>query len=177
MAQDCPITFDPVIGEEILPATGKLLGMLLLFLSMMVAGATIAIYWSFEIEMFSWKVPSTKEGIIGLAAIPIAASLSLAIIAYLDSAKKLVIGADCLQLHSKGRVAVHIPYANVVETFAFENNLSADVVGFKLRQDAAMLVPGTKDGYEIQVGLFRTSLHQLHDLLNQRLMEYRTRAR
>ncbi|HEV3237530.1 MAG TPA: hypothetical protein VGZ25_11110 [Gemmataceae bacterium] len=179
MAQDRLETIDPVVGEEIRPALGKLLGMLLFCLAMMIGGALIAYSWWFEVELFAGRAFSTKAGIFGLLAIPIGALLALVALALLASAKKLVIGADCVQLHSKGKVAVHIPYANVAETYASGTG-GAGVVGMRLRdrQDGATFVPSwTKDRYEVQVMSYRKPLQEIHQLLKQQLTEYRARAR
>jgi hypothetical protein len=105
--------------------------------------------------------------------------LALVALALLASAKKLVIGADCVQLHSKGKVAVHIPYANITETYATGSD-GAGVVGLVLRDrlDGATFVPSwTKDRYEVQVMAYRKPLQEIHQLVNQRLTEYRARAR
>jgi hypothetical protein len=179
MAQDRLETFDPVVGDEIRPALGKLMGMLLFCLVMMVVGAVIAYSWWFEVELFAGKTVSTKAGIVGLLVIPLGALLALVALALLASAKKLVIGSDCVQLHSKGKVAVHIPYANVADIYATGSD-GAGVVGLMLRDrlDGATLVPSrTKDRYEVQVMAYRKPLQEIHQLLKQRLTEYRARAR
>jgi len=177
MAQDRLETVAPAIGEEIRPALGKLLGMLLFCIAMMVVGAVIAFFWWFEVELIAGKRISATAGIFGLLAIPLGAFLGLVTCALLASAKKLVIGADCVQLHSKRKVAVHIPYANVTETYATGSD---GVVGLVLRDrlDGSTLVPSwTKDRYEVQVMAYRKPLQEIHQLVNQRLTEFRARAR
>jgi hypothetical protein len=178
MAQDRLETIDPVIGEEIRPALGKLVGMLLFCIAMIVVGAVMAYSWWFEVELFPGKVFSAKAGIVGLLAIPLGALLALVPLALLASAKKLVIGPDCVQLHSKGKVAVHIPYANVADVYATGSD-GAGVVGLMLRDrlDGATLVPSwTKDRYEVQVMAYRKPLQGIHQMVKQRLTEYKARA-
>src|SRR5690349_764033 len=105
--------FAPAGGEEFNPARGKLWAMLLVFALMVPAGALAAFAWWYEAELVDGRVLTAKAGIAGLLAVPLGILLALVAAALLASAKRLVIGEDCLQLLSRGRVVVHIPYRNV----------------------------------------------------------------
>ena len=132
----------PVTGNEFRPALGKLWTMLLVF-ALMVPVGVIAVYcWWYEVELPRGKVLTAKAGIVGLLAVPVGALLALVMAALLAGAKRLVIGDNCVQLLSRGRVVVHIPYQNVAETYASGEG-SAGVVGLRLRDrnDPATLVP------------------------------------
>jgi hypothetical protein len=179
MSRDRPEEFTPVSGEVLKPALGKLWTMLLVFLLMIPAGALAAIFWWYQIELPGGKVLSAKAGIVGLIAIPVAFLLILIMMALLASAKQLVIGEKCIQLLSRGRVVVHIPYQNVAETYATGGD-GAGVIGLKLRDrdDPAMLVPfWTKDRYEIQVLIYGKPLAYIHKAVNERLAAFRAGER
>jgi hypothetical protein len=175
MAADHLEKFTPVSGEEFRPALVKLWAMLLVFLLMVPGGALAAFLWWYQIELPGGKVLSAKAGIVGLLAVPLAVFLSLVGVALLASAKRLVIGEHCLQLLSRQRVVVHIPYQNVAETYA-RGEAGAGVVGLKLRNraDAATLVPSwIKNRYEIQVLTYGKPLDSIHQALVRRLAVFR----
>ena len=175
MAADRLEEFAPVSGEEFRPALGKLLTMLLVFLLMVPVGALAAILWWYQVELPGGKVLTAKAGIVGLLAVPLALFLSLVMVALLASAKRLVIGENSVQLLSRQRVVVHIPYQNVAETYA-KGEAAAGVVGLRLRNraDPATLVPSwTKDRYEIQVLTYGKPLDSIHQALIQRLTAFR----
>ena len=175
MAQDRLEDFPPASGEEFRPARGKLVAMLLVFALMVPVGIAVVYLWWFEVPLAGGKVLSTKAGIVGLLAIPVGAFLAFVSAALLASAKRLVIGDDCVQMLSRGRVVVHIPFANVAETSASGEG-SAGVVGLKLRDrnDPATLVPfWTKDRYEIQVLIYGKPLADVHRAVNERLAAFR----
>src|SRR5262245_42973672 len=110
MDQDRAEHFVEVTGEEIRPSLGKLWGMLVLFLLMIPFSAWGAYCWWTETEVLGGIVLSAKAGIAGLLGVPIGVFLALVMVALIASAKRLVIGDDCVQLLSGRRVAVHIPY-------------------------------------------------------------------
>jgi hypothetical protein len=175
MTRDRLEAFAPVTGAEFRPALGKLWGMLLVFGLMIPGGAVAAYCWWNEVELPGGVRLTAKAGIVGLIAIPLAALLTLVMAALLASAKRLVIGANCVQLLSRGRVVVHIPYQNVAETYATSEG-GAGVVGLKLsdRDDPATLVPSwTKDRYEIQVLVYGQPLEAIHRTLKIRLAQFR----
>jgi hypothetical protein len=175
MAADRLEEFTPVIGEEFRPALGKLWTMLLVFLLMVPGGAFAAFLWWYEVELPGGKVLSVKAGIVGLLAVPLGIFLSLVMVALLVSAKRLVIGEKSVQLLSRQRVVVHIPYPNVAETYA-KGEAGAGVVGLRLRNraDSATLVPSwTQDRYEIQVLTYGKSLDSIHQTLLRRLAAFR----
>jgi hypothetical protein len=150
--------------------------MLLVFALMVPAGALAAYCWWFGIEFLGGRVLTAKAGIAGLVAVPLGAFLVLVAAALLASAKDLVIGADCVQMLSRGRVVVHIPYRNVSETYVSGEG-AAGVVGLRLRDrdDPAMLVPSwTKDRYEIQVLTYGKPLEHVQRALNERLAAFRS---
>src|SRR5260370_42436289 len=92
-------------------------------------------------------------------------------VALLSLAKQLIIGDDCVQLVSRKGVAVHIPFQNVLETYATGSD-GAGGVGFVLRdrQEPATLVPfWTKDRYEIQVLVYPKPLQPMHPTTNERV--------
>jgi hypothetical protein len=168
--------FAPVTGEEFKPALGKLWTMMLVFALMVPIGGLATYAWWFQVELPGGKVLSTKAGIVGLIAMPVGVLLFLIALAFLASAKRLVIGASCVQLLSKGHVVVHIPYENIAETYATGEG-TAGVVGVKLRdrKDPGTLVPSwTKDRYEIQTLIYGKPVAQLQQVLNARLAEFRT---
>jgi hypothetical protein len=176
MMRDRLTAFAPVKGEEFRPALGKLWTMLLVFALMVPAGAFAAYSWWNEVVLPGGMVLTAKAGIVGLLGVPLGLLLSLVMAALLASAKRLVIGADCVQLLSRGRVVVHIPYRNVAETYA-TGEAGAGVVGLRLRDrdDPATLVPSwTKDRYEIQVLVYGGRLESIHRALRKRLAEYRS---
>ncbi len=175
MTQDHVEEHSPAPGEEFRPALGKLWMMMLVFAVMVPIGGLVVYAWWFQVELPGGKVLSTKAGIVGLIAMPVGAFLSLIAMAFLASAKHLVIGANCIQLLSKGRVVIHIPYQNIAETYATGQG-TAGAVGLKLhdRNDPATLVPSwTKDRYEIQSLTYGTPVTHLHQVLNARLAEFR----
>ena len=179
MSRDRPEEFTRVSGEVLKPALGKLWTMLLVFLLMIPVGALAAICWWFQVELPGGRVLSAKAGIVGLIVMPVAFLLVLVMMALLASAKQLVIGENCIQLLSRGRVVVHLPYQNVAETYA-SGEAGAGVVGLKLRDrdDPATLVPfWTKDGYEIQVLIYGKPLAYIHKAVNDRLAAFRAGAR
>jgi hypothetical protein len=179
MTQDRIAEFAPATGVEFKPALGKLWGMLLVFALMVPAGAVAAYCWWYEVELIAGKVLSAKAGIVGLLTVPLALLFVLMAAAFLASAKRLVIGDKCVQLLSKGRVAVHIPYENVAEAYA-RGEGTAGVVGLKLRDrnDPATLVPSwTKDRYEIQVLTYGKPLQHVHQALTERLAAFRSSGR
>jgi hypothetical protein len=109
---------------------------------------------------------------------PIGVFLALVMVALLAMAKRLVIGENCVQLLSKGRVAVHIPYKNV-EAVTADGEGAAGVVALKLRdgQDPATLVPSwAKDRYEIQVLVYGKQLEEVHQAVKQRFEAFRRRG-
>jgi hypothetical protein len=179
MSQDRSEEFAPVSGVEFKPAVGKLWGMLLLFALMVPVGALAAYCWWYEVELIAGKVLSAKAGIVGLLTVPLGLLFMLMAAAFLASAKRLVIGDKCVQLLSKGRVAVHIPYENVAEAYA-RGEGAAGVLGLKLsdRNDPATLVPfWTKDRYEIQVLTYGKPLQHVHQVLAERLAAFRSGVR
>jgi hypothetical protein len=174
MTRDRVEEFTQASGEEFSPARGKLWAMLVVFALMVPAGGLAALSWWFEIQLPRGKVLSAKAGSIGLLAMPLGALLALVAVALLASAKRLVIGENCVQLLSRGRVVVHIPYQNVAETYA-TGEAGAGVVGLKLRdrEDPATLVPlWTKDRYEIQVLAYGKPLESVHRVLTERLAAF-----
>jgi hypothetical protein len=165
----------PVAGDEFAPALGKLWGMLLVFLLMIPAGAIAALCWWLGVELPGGRVLSDKAGIAGLIAIPLGGFLALVIAAFLLSAKRLVLAEHCVQMQSRGRVAVHIPYANIAHTSA-SGEAGAGVIALRLRdrQDPETLVPTwTKDQYEIQVLVYREPMDAIFKRLNERLAAFR----
>ena len=175
MTRDHVEGFVPITGEEFRPALGKLWVMLLAFALMVPLGVLAAYFWWYQVELPGGKVLTAKAGIVGLLAVPVGALLALVMAALLAAAKRLVIGEDCIQLLSRGRVVVHIPYQNVAETYASGEG-SAGVVGLRLRDrnDPATLVPSwTKDRYEIQVLVYGKPLEYVHLALNRRLARFR----
>ena len=175
MAGDRPEEFAPVTGEEFRPALGKLWTMLLVFLLMAPAGALAAFLWWYQVELPGGKVLSSKAGIVGLLGVPLAIFLSLVMLALLASAKRLVIGENSVQLLTRERVVVHIPYQNVAETYA-RGEAGAGVVGLRLRDraDPATLVPSwTRDRYEIQVLTYGKPLDSIHQALLRRMAAFR----
>lgn len=174
MTQDRLEEFASVTGEEFRPARGKLWTMLVVFALMVPAGGLAAFAWWDQVELPGGKVLSAKAGIAGLIAMPVGVLLALVMLALLASAKTLVIGANCVQLLSRGRVVVHIPYANVAETYATGED-AAGVVGMKLRDrnDPATLVPSwTRDRYEIQVLIYGKPLTHMHQVLKAHLAAF-----
>jgi hypothetical protein len=122
---------------------------------------------------------TAKAGIVSLIGVPLGTFLSLVMAALLASAKRLVIGDDCVQLVSRGRVVVHIPYRNVVEAYS-SGEAGAGVVGLRLRDraDPATLVPfWTKDSYEIQVMVYGQPLETIHRALDERIAAFRAGER
>jgi hypothetical protein len=179
MAQDRPHEFSQADGEILRPALGKLWGMLIVFLLMIPAAALMAYCWWFQVELPGGKTLSNKAGIVSLLAIPLALLLVLVPVALIASAKQLVIAANCVQLLSRGRVVVHIPYENVAETYA-KGQGSAGVVGLRLRNrdDPATLVPSwTRDRYEIQVLTYGKPLESVHKAVSQRFSKFSTSRR
>ena len=175
MAGDRPEEFAPVTGEEFRPALGKLWTMLLVFLLMAPAAALAAFLWWYQVELPGGKVLSAKAGIVGLLGVPLAIFLSLVMLALLASAKRLVIGENSVQLLTRERVVVHIPYQNVAETYA-RGEAGAGVVGLRLRDraDPATLVPSwTRDRYEIQVLTYGKPLDSIHQALLRRMAAFR----
>ena len=106
MADNRSEEFQPVAGEEIGPARVKLLGMLLLSLLIIPAGAVAAFLWWYQVELFGGRVLTAKAGIAGLLAVPFGALLAIVGVVLLISAKRLVIAEECLQLLSRGRVVI-----------------------------------------------------------------------
>jgi hypothetical protein len=148
---------------------------MLVFALMVPIGGLIALAWWFQVEMPGGKVLSTKAGIVGLIAMPVGVLLFLIALAFLASAKRLVIGANCVQLLSKGRVVVHIPYQNIAEAYATGEG-TAGVIGFRLRDrnDPGTLVPSwTKDRYEIQTLIYGKPVAHFQRVFNARLAEFR----
>jgi hypothetical protein len=175
MSRDRLEEFSPASGVEFRPARGKLWTMLLVCALMVPAGALAAYCWWYGIELLGGRVLSAKAGIAGLVAVPLGAFLTLVAAALLASAKHLVIGEGCVQLLSRGRVVVHIPYHNVAETYA-RGEGAAGVVGLRLRDrnDPATLVPfWTKDRYEIQVLTYGKPLEHVQRVLSERLATFR----
>jgi hypothetical protein len=175
MTQDRLGEFSPVTGEEFRPALGKLWMMAIVFALMVPVGGLAALAWWYQVELPGGKVLSTKAGIVGLIGMPVGAFLSLIALAFAASAKQLVIGANCVQLISKGRVVVHIPYQNVAETYTTGEG-TAGTVGLKLRDrnDPATLVPSwTRDRYEIQSLVYGKPVTHLQQVLNARFAEFR----
>src|SRR5438132_2372103 len=142
MADNRSEEFQPVAGEEIGPARVKLLGMLLLSLLIIPAGAVAAFLWWYQVELFGGRVLTAKAGIAGLLAVPFGALLAIVGVVLLISAKRLVIAEECLQLLSRGRVVIHIPYANLAAVSATGGDGGAGVIGLTLRDrhDPATLV-------------------------------------
>ena len=168
----------PVTGNELRPALVKLWAMLLVCALMVPAGALAAYFWWYQIELPGGIVLTNKAGIVGLIALPVGVLLVLVAAAVLASAKRLIIGANCVQLVSKGRVVVHIPYRNVAETYA-RGEGGAGVVGLRLRDrsDAETRVPRwTKDRYEIQILTYGKPLEYVHHTLTEQLTAFRTRG-
>src|SRR5262249_22093153 len=157
------------------PTLGKLWAMLVVFVLMVPLGALAAYCWWYEVP-FLGRFLTAKAGIVGLAAVPLGALLAVVAAVLLASAKPLVLGADCVQLLSRGRVVVHIPYQNVAEVYA-KGEGGAGVVGLRLRDraDAATLVPSwTKDRYEIQVLTYGKPLEYVYQRLSERLAAFRS---
>ncbi len=172
---DIRTTPSPVSGDEFQPALGKLWLMLIVFGLMIPVGAFAAFCSLFQIPLFRGIVLTTKAGIVGLLAIPLGIFLVLVVGFLLARAKKLVIGGDRVQLISKGRVAVEIPFQNVAALYV-NGEGNAGVIGFKLRDrnDPATLVPSwTKDSYEIQVLIYGKPLTSMHAAVEKRFQEYR----
>jgi hypothetical protein len=122
-----------------------------------------------EVDSTFYRSPS-RQWLGGLLVLVAAALLA--------SAKRLIIGANCVELVSKGRVVSHIPYQNVAETYA-KGEGGAGVVGLRLRDrnDAETRVPAwTKDRYEIQVLIYGKPLEYVHHTLTEQLTAFRTRG-
>src|SRR5262245_935153 len=175
MTQDRLEALEPTDGEAFKPALGKLFGCLIVFVLLMLGGGLLAYAWWFDVVLPGGMMLSDKAGIVGLIGVPLGALFALVMVALLATAKRLVIGADCVQLQSRGRVVVHIPYSNVADTYS-SGEAGAGVVGLKLldREDEAMLVPSwTKDSYEIQVMTYGKSHDEIHRVVKKRLAEFR----
>jgi hypothetical protein len=167
--------FAPVSGVEFRPALAKLWMMLIVSALMIPGGALAAYGWWFQVPLFGNRVLSTKAGIVGLLAIPLGMFLVLIAGLLLALAKRLVIGTDRVQLLSRGRVAVEIPFRNVAAVSASGEG-NAGVVGLQLldRNDPATCIPSwAKDRYEIQVLTYGKPLKEIHDAVNKRFQEYR----
>lgn len=163
-----------VPGDEYRPSLGKLWLMLVVFALMIPAGAVMAYCWWFQVQLPNGKYLSTKAGICGLLAIPIMAFLVLVMGVLITQAKRLVIGDDRLQLLSRGRVVIEIPYDNIAETYA-QGEGAAGVVGLRLRDrnDPATQLPfWVKDRYEIQVLTYGKPLSQLHQAVSMKVASY-----
>jgi hypothetical protein len=170
--------FAPVSGDEFRPALAKLWTMLIVFALMIPAGALAAFGWWFQVPLFGGRVLSAKAGIVGLLAIPLGMFLVMVGGVLLALAKRLVIGTDRVQLLSRGRVAIEIPFRNVAAVFASGEG-NAGAVGLQLldRKDPATRVPSwTRDRYEIQVLTYGKPLKLIHDAVNKRFQEYRASA-
>jgi hypothetical protein len=175
MTHDRLEQFAPATGKEFKPALGKLWAMTVVFALIVAAGALAAYAWWYEVELPGGRFLTAKAGIAGLVAAFVAIFLVLVGVAFLASAKRLVIADTCVQLLSKGRVVVHIPCQNVGETYTTGDS-TAGVVGLTLRDrgDAATLVPFyTKDSYEIQVLVYGKPLEHIHQVLSERLAKFR----
>ena len=175
MTDDRRAPFAAATGVEFRPALGKLWAMLLAFVLTVPVGAFAAYCWWHEVELPGGIVLSAKSGIVGLLAIPLGLFLSLVVAALLATAKRLVIGDGCVQLLSRERVVVHVPYQNVAKAYA-SGEEAAGVVGLKLRDrnDPATLVPSwTKDRYEIQVLIYGKPLDDVHQALIEQLTAFR----
>ena len=176
MTRDQIVEVAPATGEEFRPSLGKLWAMLFVFAFMVPVGVLAAYLWWYQVELPGGIVLTAKSGIVGLLALPVGILLVLVTAALLASAKRLVIGDDCVQLVSRGRVAVHIPYQNIAQTYTSGGG-TAGVVGLQLRDrnDPATLVPSwTQDRYEIQVLVYGKPLEHVHQALDRRLAAFRT---
>lgn len=175
MAEGRPERFAPAAGLEFRPALGKLWAMLIVFTLMAPVGALMAYLWWNQVELPGGNVLTVYAGIVGLLAVPVGLFLALVMAALVFSAKRLVLGDECVQLLSRGRVVVHIPYGNVAETYA-SGEAGAGVVGLVLhdRNDPETLVPSwTRDRYEIQVLTYGQPLERMRRALEDRLAAYR----
>jgi hypothetical protein len=168
--------FTPVAGEELKPALGKLWAMLLGSPLLGAAGALVAYWWWFEVELPGGRHASTVVGIAGLVMVPLSCLFVPVAAVSLASAKSLVIGETCVQLVSRGRVVIQIPYHNVGETYT-TGGVGAGLVGLKLRDraDPTTRVPSwIKDRYEIAIFIYGKPLEYIHQAVNERLAESRT---
>lgn len=148
--------FSPASGEEFRPATVKLWGMLIVFAMMVPVGAVMSYCWWYQLVLPGGRVLSAKAGVVGLLGVPLAVFLVAVMAALIATAKRLVIGENCVQLLSKDRVVVHIPFQNMAQIGVTGDKDSEKVV-FVLRDrnDPATLVPlSTKDRYEIQCMIY-----------------------
>jgi hypothetical protein len=175
MTRDQLADIAPTTGEEFRPSLGKLWAMLFVFAVMVPVGALAAYLWWNQVELPGGIVLTAQSGVVGLLALPLGILLALVAAALLASAKRLVIGDDCVQLMSRGRVVVHIPYQNIAQTYTSGRG-SAGVVGLMLRDrnDPATLVPPwTRDRYEIQVLIYGKPLEHIYQVLDRRLATFR----
>lgn len=165
----------PATGEEFRPATGKLWVMLLTFALMVPLGAIAAVWWWAELPLPGGNVLSTKAGIASLAAIPLGSFLFLVMAVLIATAKRLVVAGDCVQLLSKDRVVVHIPFTNVAETSTTGDDTAGTVIlVLRDRNDPATLVPAsTKDRYEIQSMIYGTSPRRIAESIARELTKSR----
>jgi hypothetical protein len=178
MNRDQTADVAPATGEEFRPSLGKLWAMLFVFAFMVPVGALAAYLWWNQVELPGGIVLTAKSGVVGLLALPVGLLLVLVTAAFLASVKRLVIGDDCVQLVSRGRVVVHIPYHNIAQTYTTGGG-TAGVVGLVLRDrnDPATLVPSwTRDRYEIQVLVYGKPLEHVYQALDRRLAAFRARG-
>jgi hypothetical protein len=168
----------PITGIEYRPALAKLVLMMIGFALMVPAGAFFSICWWLQIPFINGKVLSTTAGIVSLLAMPMGSLLFLVPLFLILSAKRLVIGADRIQLLSRDNVAVQIPFHNVVETY-FNGEGNAGVVGLRLRDrnNPETIVPSwTKDRYEIQVLTYGKTLQEIYNAVTGHFHEYRSKS-
>jgi hypothetical protein len=130
--------------------------------------------WWTRYEFPGGKIFTPAAGIASLAVIPLGALLALVMFALIATAKRLVISDACVQLLSKGRVVVHIPYANVAGTDA-QGEAGAGTVAFILarRDDPGTLVPSwTKDRFEVQSLVYGRPPEVIHQAVQEHLKRY-----
>jgi len=175
MNEDQATGFSRATGEEFRPSIAKLWAMFLVFALMVPAGALAALCWWFEVALPGGRILSTKAGIAGLLAIPLGIFLALVMLALIATAKRLVIGDDCVQLLSKDTVVVHIPFQNIAQTgITGDQNAGTVVMVLRDRNDPHTLVPrSTKDRFEIQSMIYGKPPVHICQSVNRRLGNFR----
>jgi hypothetical protein len=162
-------------GDEFRPATAKLWVMLILCALIVPAGVLISYCWWFQVPLPGGRMLSSKAGIVGILAIPLGAFLTLVMAFLILTAKRLVIGADCLQLLSKDRVVVHIPFQNIAQTETTgDKDAGTVILVLRDRSNSATRVPAwTKDRFEFQCMTYGKSPTIIHQALLQRIGRFR----
>jgi hypothetical protein len=175
MSGDQAAEFSRATGQEFRPSIVKLWAMLVVFAIMVPAGALVAYCWWFQVVVPSGRVLSARAGIAGLLAMPLGVFLALVMLALIASAKRLVVGNNCVQLLSKDTVVVHIPFQNVAQTgITGDQNAGTVVMVLRDRNDPQTLVPrSTKDRFQIQCMVYGKPPAHICQAVNRQLENFR----